>query len=122
MSEAGAAPTTQTPATTPPVVDILEALKKSIVAGPQVACTGEIKRQKQSRKVPVSLAVYSPSVLGLALMRWCIVTVTDPDGRRHSVVQATRTFDACAPVARIKLTTQRTHTPSPMITIWEKRR
>ena len=28
-------------------------------------------------------------------MRWCTVTVTDPDGRRHSVdVQATSTFDA----------------------------
>ena len=28
-------------------------------------------------------------------MRWCTVTVTDQDGRRHSVdVQATSTFDA----------------------------
>ena len=28
-------------------------------------------------------------------MRWCTVTITDPDGRRHSVdVQATSTFDA----------------------------
>jgi hypothetical protein len=28
-------------------------------------------------------------------MRWCTVTVTDPDGRRHSVdVQAMSTFDA----------------------------
>jgi hypothetical protein len=28
-------------------------------------------------------------------MRWCTVTVTDPDGRRRSVdVQATSTFDA----------------------------
>ena len=28
-------------------------------------------------------------------MRWCTVTVTDQDGRRHSIdVQATSTFDA----------------------------
>jgi hypothetical protein len=34
-------------------------------------------------------------MIGLELMRWCTVTVTDPDGRRHSVdVQATSTFDA----------------------------
>ena len=37
----------------------------------------------------------SPPVLALKSMRWCTVTVTDPDGRRHSVdVQATSTFDA----------------------------
>jgi DNA end-binding protein Ku len=41
MFEVGTAPAAQTAATTPPVVDILEALKKSIVAGPQVACTGD---------------------------------------------------------------------------------
>jgi hypothetical protein len=34
-------------------------------------------------------------MIGLELMRWCTVTVTDPDGRRHSIdVQATSTFDA----------------------------
>ena len=43
----------------------------------------------------IYFAFCSPSVLALKSMRWCTVTVTDPDGRRHSVdVQATSTFDA----------------------------
>jgi DNA end-binding protein Ku len=62
MSEAGAAPAAQTPATTGPVVDILEALKKSIAMArkppshetpPARKTPGrvtEIKGKKQARK------------------------------------------------------------------------
>jgi DNA end-binding protein Ku len=62
MSEAGTAPAAQTPATTPPVVDILEALKKSIAMArkppaqetqPARKTAGrvtEIKDKKQSRQ------------------------------------------------------------------------
>ena len=113
MSEAGTAPTTQTPATTPPArISWRHSRKASSVARksptqetqPARKTAGgvtEIKSKKQSRKAPLflSFAVYSPNVLGLELMRWCTVTVSDPDGRRYSVdVQATSTFDPCAPV------------------------
>jgi len=62
ISEAGTAPAVQTPSTTPPVVDILDALKKSIAMArkppaqetrPARKAPGrltEIKTQKQSRK------------------------------------------------------------------------
>src|SRR5689334_3416122 len=43
----------------------------------------------------MNFACSSPFVLALKSMRWCTVTVADPDGRRHSVdVYATSTFDA----------------------------
>jgi len=62
MSEAGAAPAAQTPATTAPIVDILEALKKSIAmarkpppqetqpARKMAGRVTEIKSKRQSRK------------------------------------------------------------------------
>jgi hypothetical protein len=40
-------------------------------------------------------AFYSPLSYTVYEMRWCTVTVTDAEGRRHSVdVQATSSFDA----------------------------
>ena len=53
MSESGAAPAAQAPDKTPPVVDILEALKKSIAMArkpPATETQTQIKTKRQSRK------------------------------------------------------------------------
>ena len=53
------------------------------------------KRRQRSGGSHATLRHLFASHAILVPMRWCTVTVTDPDGRRHSVdVQATSTFDA----------------------------
>ena len=50
---------------------------------------------RTARRVALCFAFYSPVSYTVDEMRWCTVTVTDAEGRRHSVdVQATSSFDA----------------------------
>ena len=53
------------------------------------------EEDKAAKREIILFAFYSPSCYSTPVAKWCTVTVTESDGRRHSLdVQATSTFDA----------------------------